>query len=222
MQKARVLLGLLFTLATVHFVPNRALVLAILVAGWWALFFPITVAEAVAAVLAAVFFLGQNYVCLRAGIFAFRFKDVLLMPYYEPALWGFYFLARKRFLTGRSADSVTVGVKTVVGLLVTSASFSLFSFDSHALFFATACSTTLLFVLFHEKRDVHYALLALGMGFVVEMFGVSTGLWSYPTPDFAGIPFWFATMWMSVGLLGRRFLFPTAEWIARWLGDQRV
>src|SRR5262245_31323725 len=174
MQKARVLLGLLFTLATIHFVPNRALVLAILVAGWWALFFPITIAEAVAAVLAAAFFLGQNYIGLRAGIFEFRFKDILLMPYYEPALWGFYFLGMKRFLSGPTADLVTVDRKAVAGLVVTSASFSLFSFDSHALFIATACSTTLLLVLFHDKRDVHYAVFALGMGFIVEMFGVST------------------------------------------------
>jgi hypothetical protein len=218
MQKARVLLSLLFTLATIHFIPNRPLVLAILVAGWWALFFPITVAEAVAAVLAAAFFLGQNYVCLRAGIFEFQFKDVLLMPYYEPALWAFYFLSMKRFITGPIAEPVTVGKKTVVGLVATSACFSLFSFDSHALFMATACSTTLLLVLFHEKPDVHYAVFALGMGFIVEMFGVSTGLWSYPMPDFAGIPLWFATMWISVGLLGRRFLFPAAQWIARRVG----
>jgi len=217
-QRARVLLGLLFTLATIHFVPNRALVLVFLAAGWCTLFFPISVAERIAAGLAAVFFLGQNYVCLRAGIFEFRFKDVLLMPYYEPALWAFYFLSMKRFISGPTAEPVTVGKKTVVGLVATSASFSLFSFDSHALFIATACSTTLLLVLFHEKPDVHYAVFALAMGFIMEMFGVSTGLWSYPTPDFAGIPLWFATMWISVGLLGRRFLFPAAEWIAKRVG----
>jgi uncharacterized membrane protein YoaT (DUF817 family) len=63
-------------------------------------------------------------------------------------------------------------------------------------------------------RDVQHALFALALGFVVELFGVSTGLWSYPAPDFLGIPFWFATMWLSVGLLGYRFLFPAATWLA--------
>jgi hypothetical protein len=210
------------TLALLYFIPDRLLALILLSIGWYLLFFPFSGSELVAAVLAAGFFLGQNYVCLRAGIFEFRFKDILLMPYYEPALWAFYFVSIKRFVVGRGDDRVVVDKRSVAGLIVTSACFSLFSFNSHALFAATACSTLCLLALFHEKLDVRYALVALAMGFIVEMFGVSTGLWSYPDPDFAGIPLWFATMWMSVGLLGRRFLFPVAEWIARRTIRQRA
>lgn len=213
-QKPRAVLGLALTLATLHFVPDTLLVLAPLTVLWALLFYPFRPAELVMWVIAAMFFLVQNYVCLRAGLFEFRDKDILLMPYYEPLLWGFYFLSMKRFISGTAGNQAGFGWRSVAGLAATSTAFSLFSYDSDALFVATLCSTGLLLILFHTSRDLSYAMYALAMGVVVEIFGVSTGLWSYPEPDVLGIPYWFATMWMSVGLLGRRFLIPAAEWIA--------
>jgi hypothetical protein len=213
-QQIRVALGLLVTLAALHFIPDRLLLLTLLMLSWALLFYPFSTAEAIMFVMAALFFLVQNYVCLKAGLFAFRFKDILLMPYYEPPLWGFYFMSLKRWISGDRKDLVVVDKKSIAGVVVTSMMFSLFSFDSRALFIATACSTAFLFVLFHTRLDVSYGLHALALGLIVELFGVSTGLWSYPVPDFLGIPYWFATMWISVGLLGRRFLIPAAEWVA--------
>src|SRR5204863_8970582 len=148
-------------------------------------------------------------------------KDILLVPYYEPALWGFYFLSMKRFVAAERKESLSVSWKAVAGLVLTSVAFSLFS-DSRLLFFATVGSTALLLVLFHERRDLFYALYALALGFIVEIFGVSEGLWSYPAPDFLGMPFWSATMWISVGLLGRRFLIPATEWLAEGMAGQRA
>ena len=223
-QKTRVLLGLLITLGALHFIPNRLLVLIVLMLSWLTLFWPVNPAELILFVLAALFFLLQNYVCLKAGLFEFRFKDILLMPYYEPPLWGFYFMSMKRFIAGedRDRDDIVVDRRSIGGVVVSSLAFSLFSFDSHALFIATACSTAFLLVLFHTDVDLYYALYALTLGLIVELFGVSTGLWSYPAPDFVGIPYWFATMWISVGLLGRRFAIPAAEWSAAWLGGHRA
>lgn len=213
-QRVRVVSGLVLTLALLHFVPNRLLVLFLMTGLWSVLFFPLSRSELVAFTLAALFFLLQNYVCLKAGLFEFQFKDVLLMPYYEPFLWGFYFITLKRAISGVSRDPVTVDARSVAGLVVTSLAFSLFSFDPRVLLVATACSTTFLLVMFHERIDLWYALCALALGFIIELFGVSTDLWSYPTSDFLGIPYWFATMWMSAGLLGRRFLIPASEWLA--------
>jgi hypothetical protein len=213
-QRVRAVCGLVLTLALLHFVPNRLLVLFLLLGLWSVLFFPLSRAELVAFALAALFFLLQNYVCLEAGLFEFRFKDVLLMPYYEPFLWGFYFLTLKRAISGVGRGPATIDARSVAGLIVTSLAFSLFSFDPRALLVATACSTTFLLVMFHERIDLWYALCALALGFVIELFGVSTHLWSYPAPDFLGIPYWFATMWMSAGLLGHRFLIPASEWLA--------
>ncbi len=221
-QKLRVILGLVFTLLVLYFIANRPVVLVLLLGGWLGLFWPISPSERVAFVVAAAFFTVQNYVTLRAGLFEFRFKDILLMPYYEPALWGFYYLSMKRFVSGAESRLPPLDWRGVAGTIVTSVMFSTFAGDERALFIATLCSTAFLFVLFHTRGDVYYAAYALALGFVVELFGVSTGLWSYPRPDFLGIPFWFATMWISVGLLGRRFLFPVSEWLADRSGGQRA
>lgn len=212
--KVRVILALLFTLSALYLVPNRLLVLVPLAIIWGVLLAPFSAADALEFVLAAVFFLIQNYVCLQAGLFEFRFKDILLMPYYEPFLWGFYFTSLRRFVSGHRQDAVALDAKSLAGLVVTSVMFSLFSSNPRALLIATTCSTAFLFLLFHSRLDWYYAAAALALGLVVEVFGVSTGLWSYPVSDFLGIPFWFATMWISAGLLGRRFLMPAAQRLA--------
>jgi hypothetical protein len=210
-------LALVATLFTLYSATNTAVALIILAAIWTLFFFPITIEECLAFVIAGIFFLGQNYVCLKAGLFEFRTKDVLLMPYYEPFLWGFYYLAMKRFVSGRTRQGVTVTWKTLVGLAATCVAFSLFASNPPALLVATACSTALLFAFFHTHLDRYYALCALTLGIVVELFGVSTGLWSYPASDLLGVPYWFATMWLSVGLLGRRLLIPASEMLAAGL-----
>jgi hypothetical protein len=221
-QQFRVLLGLLVTFAALYFIPNRLLALMLLLLSWLIIFKPLRTGELVLFGLAAPYFLLQNYVCLKAGLFEFRFKDILFMPYYEPLLWGFYFMSMKRFISADQKDDVVVDKRSLAGVVVTSMMFSIFSFNSHALFIATACSTIFLFLLFHTKTDLYYALYALILGLVVELFGVSSGLWSYPAPDFLGIPYWFATMWISVGLLGRRFLIPAARWLAARVEGQRA
>ena len=92
--------------------------------------------------------------------------------------------------------------------------------NARPLFLATLVSTALLLAFFHERADIQWAGAALVLGLIVELFGVSAGLWRYPDPDFLGIPFWFATMWISVGVLGRRFLIPLAALIAnRLIGE---
>ena len=221
-EKLRVLLALPCTLAVIYFVPQSILVWLILTIFWWLLFRPWQADEFILFSIAAAFFLIQNYVCLRAEIFKFRVKDILLMPYYEPFLWGFYFMTLKRFISGhrrvnsnpQPGDSTeTPEKKSILGLLVTTAAFSFFSTTPWFLP-ATIVSTLVLFMMFHTRRDFYYAGCSLLLGLIVELFGVSTGFWSYPVSDFAGIPYWFATMWISVGLLGFRFLIPLSKWLA--------
>ncbi|MBS1819470.1 MAG: hypothetical protein JSU08_16175 [Acidobacteria bacterium] len=220
-DRIRVVLGVAVTLGVIQVVPDRRLVAAILLLVWAVLFSPLTLADGVLFVLAVVFFVGQNYASLSAGIFEFRHKDILLMPWYEPLLWGFYYLALKRFVAPKVRPP-RIGVGAVAGLAATSVVFSLFTYSSHVLLAATICSTLLLFAFFHTALDLAFALAALVLGFVVELFGVTTGLWSYPEPDLLGMPFWFATMWISVGVLGWRFAMPAAEWIAAGLSRQRA
>ena len=221
-QRLRVVVAVGLTLAALHFIPNRLLVLIPLFACWAIVFHPVDRSDLALFVVAGLFITVQNYLALQDGLFEFRFKDILLMPYYEPLLWGFYFVTMKRFVNGRKDEHTPLGMKAVAGLLATSAMFALFSSDSRTLFVATACSTAFLFALFHTKVDVQFAIYALVLGFVIELFGVFTGLWWYPAPDILGMPYWFATMWLSVGLLGRRFAIPAADWLAARTAGQRA
>jgi hypothetical protein len=212
-EKIRALVALGCSLAVLYFIPHSLAALAILAALWGAIFYPWRAGELFSFVIAALFFLLQNYVCLKAGIFEFRTKDILLMPYYEPFLWGFYFTALRRFVSGRGGI-FHFKKKCLAGLLATAIAFSVFSGIPSLFLAATVLSTLFLFALFHTKLDLYYAACSLVLGFIIEIFGVSTGLWSYPSPDFLGIPYWFATMWISVGVLGYRFLIPLGEWLA--------
>jgi hypothetical protein len=211
-QKIKSLFSLIITIIVIHFIDQTFITLTILLALWFFIFCPWNKAEIIIFIIASVFFLGQNYAVLKADGFSFKHKDLLLMPYYEPFLWGFYYLNIKRFIS-EGAEAVTFDKKSVFGLFLTALAFSIFSKNSNALFMATLLSTGVLFIMFHERFDFYYGAYALALGFVIELFGVSTELWAYPEPDFLGIPYWFATMWISVGILGRRFLIPLAEWI---------
>lgn len=209
-----VLGGAAATLGILSIVQNTLLAAAILLTLWFFLFRPWTFAEGLIFGISSVFFLVQNYAVLAAGGFSFSHRDILLMPYYEPFLWGFYYLSLKRSI-GEPPGAVRLEAKALFGLILTGAAFSLFGDNSTLLTSASSVSTAALFILFHTRYDFLYALSALLVGLVVELFGVSIGLWRYPEPDFLGIPYWFAPMWLSVGVLGRRFLIPLAELIVQ-------
>ncbi len=163
-ERVRAVVALAVTLAVIHFVPSRPLVVILLITAWWGLFHPIERIELILAGVAAAFFLVQNYVALDAGLFEFKFKDVLLQPLYEPFLWGFYFLSMKRFVSGRASDHPALSGKAIAGLVATSLMFSIAGADSRVLLLATGCSTLLLLAMFHTAGDLAYAACALVLG----------------------------------------------------------
>lgn len=207
-------LSLVLTLLVIYFVDHSVAVLIILIPMWFFLFRPLDRTEYIMFTIGTLFIVGQNYTVLKSGGFFFKHQDFLLMPYYEPFMWGFYFLNMKRFIQG-SGKIEPIGIKAVLGLVVTGLAFSLFAGNSQAMTISTLVSTIVLFILFHDKLDVFYACYALALGFIIEVFGVFSGNWYYPDPDILGIPYWFIAMWISVGILGRRFLMPVSEWIGK-------
>ena len=80
----------------------------ILLIFWWLLFRPWELEEILLFFMAAAFFLFQNYFSLSAGIFEFKVKDVLLMPLYEPFLWGFYFMKRESYRGTKRATFIAI------------------------------------------------------------------------------------------------------------------
>lgn len=211
-EKINSIVSLIMTLGILYIFNSSLFILPLLLITWYFSLRPFGLEDFSVFVIASVFFLIQNYGVLAKGGFEFSKKEILLMPAYEPFMWGFYFLFFKRMWPECSRGGKLS--KGFIGLVVTSAIFSIFSQNSELLTVATVFSTIFLFVLFHQACDFVLAVTSLALGLVIEVFGVRTGLWSYPAPDIGGLPWWFITMWLSVGLLGRNFLFPLSEFLA--------
>ncbi len=213
-MRLTVLASFAMTLTTIRLVDDSRLVAAALLPLWFLMLRPLQRAEWILFFFVGAFFVGQNYAVLSAGGFAFRQKDIFLMPYYEPLLWGYWFLNISRF-AAEPAGQINLHWRAFLGVVATAAMFTMFGANSDRLLLGTLASSTLLLVLFHEPADVRQGLYALVLGFAIEYFGVSQGFWSYPKSDMLGMPYWFATMWFSIGILGRRFVQPLAQWLAR-------
>jgi len=205
-------ISLICTLLIIYWVKQSFIILPALLIVWYFLFKPLNRTELIMFAIGTIFIIGQNYSVLKSGAFTFRQQDFLLMPFYEPVMWGYYYLSIKRFIL-EPEDKIKLSPKTFIGLLITSFCFSIFSSDSNLMTISSTISTFFLVFLFHDRYDFYYAGCALGLGFIIELFGVVSGNWSYPEPDIFGIPFWFITMWISVGILGRRFLIPMSAWL---------
>ncbi|MBC7359503.1 MAG: DUF817 family protein [Desulfacinum sp.] len=168
-------------------------------------------------VLASVIIVPQNFAATSSGGFSFSRPDVLGMPYYEPMMWGFYSVNIKRWTYGQRDVCATFSKRNVVAFLATGLIFALFSYDSLLLTLSSSALVLLLFFWFHDKSDLATASYALFMGMVVELFGVHTGQWSYPSPVMLGLPLWSVSMWLSVGILLNRFLVPVSAKLAKAL-----
>lgn len=114
-------------------------------------------------------------------------------------------------------DHVKPEWRNWLGLAVTAAIFTLVGERSDYLLIGSLASCALLLCLFHQAMDLLHGAYALLIGFAVDYFGVSQGYWHYPSPDVFGIPYWFGSMWPSVGILGRRFVAPLATWLDQQL-----
>ena len=213
-ERAAVTASLALTLVQISTIEASWLLAVMLPLQWWLVFRPVQHREWVMFALVGPFFVAQNYLALRAGAFTFRQQDFLLMPWHEPLLWMGWYLHLVRFL-GRPAREVRLAPSAWLGLAATVTAFSVFGGEARALTFASAASCVLLLALFHTRTDLSYALCAVVLGALVEATGVAGGLWSYPSPGWTGVPAWSLAMWISVGLLGRRFVLPAAEWLAQ-------
>jgi hypothetical protein len=206
--------SLILTLVQISTIETTWLLALMLPVQWALVFRPIERREWALCALVAPFFVLQNYMALRAGAFAFRQQDFLLMPWHEPMLWMGWYLHLVRFV-GEPPHAVRLRWTAWVGLLATVIAFSAFGGDAGALNVAASVSTGLLLAMFHHPGDLAYGLCAVVLGLLVEWVGITHGLWSYPGAGAAHLPFWSGLMWLSVGLLGRRFVVPAAEWLTQ-------
>lgn len=220
--KVRCIAVLIVTLLCTAMVPSSAALVVILPAIWFCAFKPLSKIERVIFLLATITIIGQNYMVLRSGTFRFRQEDILGMPYYEPLMWGFYALSIKRWVYDRKDVLSPVGRRNIVAFLLTGLVFGLLSFNSLFLTLASSALVLFLFFWFHDRTDLRAASYALGMGLAVELLGVHTGQWTYPSPVLLGLPLWSVSMWLSVGILFNRFLLPVSAWFVEKMSAKHV
>ena len=213
-ERATVATSLALTLLQIGSIEASWLLALVLPLQWALILRPIERREWAMFAIVGPLFVAQGYVALRSGAIAFRQQDFLLMPWHEPLLWMGWYLHIVRFVA-QPAREVRLDRSAWIGLLLTVLAFSAFGGDVRATTLAASVSCAVLLAMFHSRGDLAYGLCAVSLGLLVEGVGVANGLWSYPGAGFAGIPGWSVMMWMSVGLLGRRFVLPLAEWLAR-------
>ncbi len=204
------ILMLLLTLMCIHIVTSTSILLAILPILWFIAFRPLSRKEMFMFIFASFLIIPQNFAVTSSGGFSFSRPDMFGMPYYEPFMWGFYSLNIKRWVYGRVDVNSSLSRKNIIAFVATGGVFALFSHNSLLLTLASAALVLVLFSWFHDKTDLVAAAYALIMGIVVELFGVHTGQWYYPSPVILGLPLWSVTMWLSVGILLNRFLVPVS------------
>ncbi len=164
--------------------------------------------EVILFLIGVFFIIPADYLVLKNSSFYFTRRDFLLMPSYEPFMWGFYFLFLKR-INDRYRPQIIpkISKKALSALFIVMLAFQ---FPRH-LNLTVNLSGLLTLCLFHTRHDLQFGISALLLGTIVELFGVWNGLWWYPKTDIFGLPFWYIGMWWNVGVLVYRIAMPLAQ-----------
>lgn len=217
MKHLKSILILAVTLAILYFPFSNILKSALLLVFWYISFRPLTRAEYVLFVITNIIFTFNDAMALRNGVFVFREPEFFLMPYWEIFMWGFYFILIKRWLDLKPAK---MDWKVIPIAIFFSLSFSISSSPLLVFPISFSCILLLLFF-FHTQEDYLSFLAFLGIGTVIELFAISTGLWSYPEFGWLDIPLWYATLWAGVGIIFYRLGIPLSEKVAAQFSNLR-
>lgn len=193
------------TVAILAFVPGnieKALACIIL----WALTFrKLTRGEIIFYIGASIFFAYIDYASLKQGLFKFDSPDILMVPYYEPLLWGYLFLNVRHTLNGPvPKNSWLVGLAYFILYLIP----YLFITDQALLFYVSLTVIIGALAFFHDRYDFIYVGYMILLGTIWEYSGVWSGQWSYPNPPLGGVPPWYISAFGGVALALRRMITP--------------
>ncbi len=191
------------TMAIAALMPEGLLKCAVLLGVWTLTFLPLQKKEIIFFCVCSTVLTAGNYGALARQNFVFTHRDVLLMPYHEMFIWGFYALNAVRLIGVAPAQQGSKMQLAAFAILFSTA-FALLTSEiyltlSAAVIFAAALSQ------FRSQRDMQYAGYFLAMGCVVEFLGIRLGLWSYPRAGYFALPLWGPLLWANTGLLIGRF-----------------
>ncbi|MBK7962609.1 MAG: hypothetical protein IPK04_16305 [Bdellovibrionales bacterium] len=193
----------LLTLFASTLIPNNVVKTFFLLAFWLVTFKPLQKKEILFFTICSLVFTFSNYGALANKVFVFTSPDIILMPFNEIFMWGFYCLNANRFIEALSLLPSPIQPRRGK-VLIYAVSFSLVFSVIHSemllvliLFLLMGCAL----IFFHSKRDLCYLMYFLFMGVIVEMLGLIFGLWHYPHAEYLKFPLWAPLMWTNIGLI---------------------
>ncbi len=203
--RLRMLIQLAGSAAILALVPSNVARLVFFPSWWLLTFRGLNRRQLVLYVAAGVVFTVLDYLTLRQGIFRFTHPDFLLMPCYEPLLWGYFLVhtihtVKGPLPAGRKRVPLAWAVAFTLPFLVLTDPVVLFAVSSALLLAGLA--------LFHEPYDFAYVGYFLVVGAVWEYAGVWSGQWSYPGNPPGGVAPWWVPMWGGIALGLRRLIMP--------------
>ena len=170
---------------------------------WWALTFRRVRREELALyALGCAVFTALDALSVGRGVFRFAHPDLLGLPRYELALWGFYLVHATRALGMRAAARPGW---PVWALLVAFAPAFAVSADPRLVLGWSGAVLAVALARFHDRGDLAFVGYLVVLGTAVELVGVRSGEWSYPS---GGVPAWSVTMWGGVGFFLHRLVLP--------------
>lgn len=194
-------LQFLLTLLISTFIQDNLLKTFLLFFLWILSFWPLSIKDIVYFVISSLVFTLSNYGALQNLTFEFKEKDILLMPYNELFMWGFYCLNAYRFHKEKTIIFPQHKLKWfLLFTVVFASSFSFFQNETY-LFVFLMILLAIFSLIFRSKYLASYILYFLFMGIVVESLGLRFGLWKYPRALYFEAPIWAPLMWMNIGAI---------------------
>lgn len=209
----------LATIALIIAIGDSLLRAAVVAVFWLITFYPRgSRREFAFFVITSIVFTVANFGALRTGTFLFHHPDVILMPWNELGMWGFYCLNARRVIDPPASTPSRMEFRAAIALAALFAvSFSVVQNEKSLallllLIFAAAMR------LFHTKSDIKFVFYFGFMGLVVEVYGLALNFWSYPRAHFFEWPLWGPFMWLNIGWIIARIgtlFFPHGRDLAR-------
>ena len=181
---------------------DNAIKLLVVLATFYVVFGKLTKEEVYLFIGVNLFFTFMNYMSIVNGIFAFTSPNLIGLPWYEFCMWGVYVMHLKRvteifFYKEFVCYQVNIVDFVCVGLVVLV--FSACKDKSAVTIFPLIIN---MFYLYQKKSKllVSNYLYFIVIGGILELAGTNGGQWSYPKPDFYGVPFWYVNVFGSFAI----------------------
>ena len=188
----------LVTMILSTFIQDNVIKTIILLVFWVISFYPLRKLEFYFFIITSFVFTFSNYGALKNLTFDFTAKDVLLMPYNELFMWGFYCLNAHRFIGVNLTEKIQVKKMLIYSILF-AISFSILH-DEILLTSIASIILIIALIFFRSPRAFKYIIYFLFMGVFVESMGLTFNLWHYPHAKFK-VPLWAPLMWGNIGLI---------------------